>query len=271
MVKALRLMCILAHPDDESLGTGGILAKYAQEGVETYLVTATRGEHGWTGDMTTYPGPEQLGQRREAELNAAAAVLRIKQVDFLDYIDGKLDQANAIEAVAQIVRLIRRIQPHVVVTFGPDGGYGHPDHIAISQFTTAAILCAADPSYTQIQGEGSYRISKLYYYTLGKEQIKVYQETFGELSIDVDGKLRDASGWQPWTITTHIDTEDYWQTVWQAVCCHRSQLVNFQSLEQQPAETHKKLWGHQTFYRALSLVNGGRIVETDLFDGLRND
>ena len=154
---------------------------------------------------------------------------------------------------------------------GPDGGYGHPDHIAISQFTTAAILCAADPSYTQIQGEGSYRISKLYYYTLGKEQIKVYQETFGELSIDVDGKLRDASGWQPWTITTHIDTEDYWQTVWQAVCCHRSQLVNFQSLEQQPAETHKKLWGHQTFYRALSLVNGGRIVETDLFDGLRND
>jgi len=271
MVKALRLMCILAHPDDESLGTGGILAKYAQEGVETYLVTATRGEHGWAGDMTTYPGPEQLGQRREAELNAAAAVLRIKQVDFLDYIDGKLDQANAIEAVAQIVRLIRRIQPHVVVTFGPDGGYGHPDHIAISQFTTAAILCAADPSYTQIQGEGSYRISKLYYYTLGKEQIKVYQETFGELSIDVDGKLRDASGWQPWTITTHIDTEDYWQTVWQAVCCHRSQLVNFQSLEQQPAETHKKLWGHQTFYRALSLVNGGRKVETDLFDGLRND
>jgi hypothetical protein len=55
------------------------------------------------------------------------------------------------------------------------------------------------------------------------------------------------------------------------VRCHQSQLVNFQFLEQQPAETHKRLWGHQTFYRALSLVNGGRKVETDLFDGLRND
>lgn len=78
MVKALRLMCILAHPDDESMGTGGILAKYAQEGVETYLVTATRGEHGWSGDITTYPGPKQFGQQREAELKAAAAILCIK-------------------------------------------------------------------------------------------------------------------------------------------------------------------------------------------------
>jgi len=271
VVEKLRLMCILAHPDDESLGTGGIIAKYAQEGVETYLVTATRGEHGWPADMATYPGPEQLGQRREAELNAAAAVLGIHQVDFLDYIDGELDQANATEAVAQIVRLIRHIQPHVVVTFGPDGGYGHPDHIAISQFTTAAILCAADTSYTRIRGDKPYRVSKLYYYTMGKEQIKVYQEIFGKLSIDVDGKARDAFGWEPWAITTHIDTKDHWQVVWQAVRCHQSQLANFQILEQKPAETHKQLWGHQTFYRALSLVNGGRKVETDLFDGLRND
>jgi LmbE family N-acetylglucosaminyl deacetylase len=224
-----------------------------------------------TADKATYPRPEQLGQRRETERNASATVLGIKQVDFLDYIDGELDRANAAEAVAQIVRLIRRIQPHVVVTFGPDGGYGHPDHIAISQFTTAAILCAADTSYARIQGDKPYRVSKLYYYMLGKEQIKIYQEAMGELSIDVDGKSREAFGWEPWAITTHIDTKDYWQIVWQAVRCHQSQLVNFQLLEQQPAETHKQLWGHQTFYRLLSLVNGGRKVETDLFDGLRND
>jgi LmbE family N-acetylglucosaminyl deacetylase len=253
------------------MGTGGILAKYAQEGVETYLVTATRGEHGWPHGVATYPDPEQLGQRREAELNAAAAVLGIQQVHFLDYTDGELDQAKSTNIVADIVRLVRRVQPQVVVTFGPDGGYGHPDHIAISQFTTAAVLCAADPSYTRLQSDGPCRVSKLYYFTLSKERLKVFQETFGELGIDVDGKPRRASGWEPWAITTRIDTETYWRTVWQAVRCHQSQLVNLQSLEEQPAETHKQLWGHQTFYRALSLVNGGRKVETDLFDGLRND
>lgn len=67
MVNTLKLMCILAHPDDESLGNGGILAKYAAEGVETYLVTATRGERGWFGNESDYPGLEALGKRREAE------------------------------------------------------------------------------------------------------------------------------------------------------------------------------------------------------------
>src|SRR5215471_6453436 len=87
MTNHLRLMCVLAHPDDESLGNGGILAKYAAEGIETYLVTATRGERGWFGDERDYPGSEALGKRRQAELLAAASVLGIRQVEFLDYID----------------------------------------------------------------------------------------------------------------------------------------------------------------------------------------
>ena len=78
MTNKLKLMCILAHPDDESLGNGGILAKYAAEGVETYLVTATRGERGWFGDESDYPGLEALGKIREAELLAAARALGIR-------------------------------------------------------------------------------------------------------------------------------------------------------------------------------------------------
>src|SRR5215469_8599914 len=134
MTDHLKLMCVLAHPDDESLGNGGILAKYAAEGVETYLVTATRGERGWFGPDEEYPGLQVLGQRREKELRASAQVLGIRRVEFLDYIDGDLDQAPPAEVVAKIVGQIRRVKPDVVVTFGPDGGYGHPDHIAISQF-----------------------------------------------------------------------------------------------------------------------------------------
>src|SRR5690242_1953273 len=119
MPEQLRLMCVLAHPDDESLGTGGILAKYAAEGVATYLVTATRGERGWFGAEQEYPGPHALGKIREAELLAAAHVLGLREVQFLNYIDGDLDQADPAEAVARIVAQLRRIQPHLVVTFDP--------------------------------------------------------------------------------------------------------------------------------------------------------
>src|SRR5260370_30329921 len=90
MADTLKLMAVLAHPDDESLGVGGILAKYAAEGIETSLVTATRGERGWFGDEQAYPGLEALGQIREAELRAAAEVLVIRSVNFLDYIHGQL-------------------------------------------------------------------------------------------------------------------------------------------------------------------------------------
>src|SRR5574341_1465404 len=140
MTGALKLMCVLAHPDDECLGTGGILARYEAEGVETYLVTATRGEHGWWGEEKDYPGPEALGQIREAELRASAQALGLREVNLLDYLDGALDQAGPAQAIAKIVGHLRRVRPHVVVTFGPEGAYGHPDHIAISQFTSAAIV-----------------------------------------------------------------------------------------------------------------------------------
>jgi LmbE family N-acetylglucosaminyl deacetylase len=131
MSNNLRLLAVLAHPDDESLGNGGMLARYAAEGVETYLITATRGEQGWFGDPAANPGPEALGRIRETELRAAVRVLGIREVTFLDYLDGELDLADRDEVVAKIAAEVRRIQPDVVVTFDPAGLYGHPDHIAI--------------------------------------------------------------------------------------------------------------------------------------------
>ncbi|MEJ2082998.1 MAG: PIG-L family deacetylase, partial [Acidobacteriota bacterium] len=139
MTEGLRLMCVLAHPDDESLGMGGTLAKYAAEGVETFLVTATRGERGRYGDLPDRPSLEEVGVIREGELRAAARVLGIREVSLLGYLDGDLDQMSPEEVIRRIAYEIRRLRPHVVVTFGPDGAYGHPDHIAISQFTTAAL------------------------------------------------------------------------------------------------------------------------------------
>src|SRR3954447_21564045 len=103
-------MAVLAHPDDESLGLGGTLARYANEGVQTFLVTATRGENGRHGASRS-ASPQQLGRVREAELLAASQVLAISDVHFLDYLDGALDGVDALEAVHKIASHIRRVRP----------------------------------------------------------------------------------------------------------------------------------------------------------------
>lgn len=263
----LRLMCILAHPDDESLGLGGTLAHYAEEGVATYLVTATRGERGWFGDAAAYPGPEALGRLREAELYAAAATLGIREVAFLDYIDGELDRAEPPEAIGKLVAQLRRVRPQVVVTFDPHGYYGHPDHVAISQLAAAALLAAADSGYAA-PGE-PHRAAKLYYLAPTAAAIAAYQAAFGDLVMRVGGVERRAVAWADWAITTRIDTAAYWRQVWSAVACHRSQLPGYEALRGLPDEHHRALWGAQTFYRAVSTVGVGRELERDLFAGLR--
>jgi LmbE family N-acetylglucosaminyl deacetylase len=269
MANELKLMCVLAHPDDESLGNGGMLAKYAAEGVKTYLVTATRGERGWFGNEQEYPGLEELGKTRENELLDAAEVLDIRYVDFLDYIDGDLDQAHPAEAIAKIVGHLRHVRPDVVVTFGPYGGYGHPDHVAISQFTTAAIMEAANPDSSYYRNMAPHRVSKFYYMAETEDQFAVYQSAFGELVMDIDGVKRGMVTWPAWAVTTRIDTWKYWRTVSHAISCHRTQLPAYYKLEQLSEEHRKILWGSQEYYRVFSLVNGGRQVETDIFEGLR--
>ncbi len=270
MSSPLKLMCVLAHPDDESLGVGGTLARYAAEGVETYVVCATRGERGRFGDAVDRPAPAIVGAAREKELRAAAQVLGVREVHFLDYLDADLDKADAREAIAMIVAHIRRVRPQVIVTFGQDGGYGHPDHIAISQLTGAAIVCAADSDYQSAGGTTKHhRVDKLYYMAWTYGKWKAYTEAFRDLKITVDGVDRRAIPWPKWEITTVIDTEKYWESVWQAVLCHKTQLTIYEKLAQLSEASHRELWGAQEFYRVFSTVNGGRTKETDLFAGLR--
>lgn len=264
----LRLMCVLAHPDDESLGMGGTLAKYAREGIQTHLVTATRGERGRFGDAPVRPELRVVGETREAELRAAAKELGIRSVDFLDYIDGDLDRVNPGEVQAKIAGHIRRIRPHVVATFGPEGAYGHPDHIAISQFAGAAIVLAADSRWNE-SGDPPHRVSKFYYIAWGKAKWDAYQAALKKLVSNVDGVERQVVPWADWAITTVIDTPGVWPIVWRAVSCHRTQMSIYVKLEHLPEEHHRALWEKQEYYRVFSSVNGGRKMETDLFDGLR--
>jgi LmbE family N-acetylglucosaminyl deacetylase len=261
-------MCVLAHPDDETLGLGPILARSAAEGVETSVVTATRGERGWQGAEADNPGEAALGQLREGELRAACTVLGVKHLHFLDYIDGDLDQADPREAIARIVRYIRRDRPHVVITFGPEGAYGHPDHIAISQFTMSACVAAADASYGS-DGLPPHQVAKLYFMADDQVLIDTYISLFGDIVMPVDGVLRRAAPYPDWAVTTRVPTLDYWEVAWRAARCHRSQLPGDDVLDQIPEPVNHLVWGQQRLYRAYSLVNGGRQLETDVFEGLR--
>jgi LmbE family N-acetylglucosaminyl deacetylase len=264
----LKLLAILAHPDDESMGVGGTLAKYASEGVETHLVCATRGEAGWFGQPDEFPGPFALGQIRERELYAAADVLGIRSIRFLDECDGALDRAQPARVVSRIVRQIREVRPDVVVTFGPDGAYGHPDHIAISQLALAAVVSAADSAYRPDLG-AAHRVSKLYYLADTDQFFEIYASCIGPMSMTVDGVQRLGVGWEDWMVTTRIDADAYWETAWRAFLCHVTQWGGYRPLEPLLAEHHATIMGVRTFYRAFSLVNGGRALETDLFEGLR--
>jgi LmbE family N-acetylglucosaminyl deacetylase len=268
-------MAVLAHPDDESLGVGGTIAKYAAEGVDVFLVTATRGDggrfHGHRRGDERHPGQLALGHIRETELRAAASVLGVREVSVLGYPDQHLDRADPHEAIGRIATQLRRVRPDVVVTFGPDGAYGHPDHIAISQFTTAAVVAAADAAFAVESDAAAARphsVSKLYYLAWPESTWGAYQSAVRTLSATVDGVERHATSWPDWAITTMIDTSEVWPTVWQAVSCHESQLAAYERLRDLTPEHHRALWGRQSFYRAFSIVNGGRARETDLFEGV---
>jgi LmbE family N-acetylglucosaminyl deacetylase len=268
-------MAVLAHPDDESLGVGGTLAKYASEGVEVFLLTATRGDGGrYRGLPQTdpgHPGRSALAGIREQELRAAASVLGIREVALLDYHDQHLDRADPREAVPAIAAHLRRVRPDVVLTFGPDGAYGHPDHVAISQFATAAAVAAADPSFEGpvLDGQPAHTVRKLYYIAWPQSTWAAYEAAFKKLASMVDGVERQAVPWPEWAITTALDTRAFSAIAWRAVSCHESQVAAYERLRDLPDHHRDMIWGRQSFYRVFSTVNAGRTQESDLFEGIR--
>jgi LmbE family N-acetylglucosaminyl deacetylase len=266
----LRLACIAAHPDDESLGFGGTLARYASEGVEVSLVVGTRGERGRYGDGSEpHPGPDELGRIREAELRAAAEALGVRHVRLLGYRDGELDAAEPVEAANRIAGYLRELRPHVLLTFDPFGVYGHPDHIAISQLAIAGALRAAASGPVDGGPNVSHRVHKAYYRAWSPVARQRFENAFKPLQSKVDGEVRASFDWPGWSVTTVVPAYDHWEKVWSAVCCHRSQMAQYGPLNELRPEDHREIWGSQEYYRVFSLVNGGRTRENDLFEGLR--
>lgn len=176
------LLAVLAHPDDETFGMGGTLAFYARQGVKVYLVCATRGEVGEM-DPQYLEGFHSVEERRVDELRCAAQKLGLEKVFFLNYRDSgmpgspdnvhprALAAAPQEKVVRDVVHYIRLVQPQVVLTFDPIGGYRHPDHIAIQQAAAVAFHRAGDPNFNY--GDWPpYAPQKLYFHTMPRGFIK---------------------------------------------------------------------------------------------------
>ncbi len=177
------LLAVFAHPDDESFGPGGTLARYAASGVAVHLICATGGEEG-TVDPALLNGYDSVAALRRAELLRAAEALGLTSVTLLGYRDSGMPGAESNQhpaalvqqpreqVVGQLVRLMRQLRPQVVITFDPIGGYRHPDHIAIHEATVAAFHAAGDPAAFPEAGP-AYTPQKLYYTTFSRRLLRL--------------------------------------------------------------------------------------------------
>lgn len=177
------LLAVLAHPDDETFGTGGTLAYYASIGVEVHLVCATRGEAGDV-DPEMMRGFSSVSELREHELTGAAKALGLTAVHMLDYRDSGMEgspdnqhpralaAADLDEVAGKVVRYIRELKPQVVITFDPIGGYRHPDHIAIHKAAVKAFYAAGDPAQYP-DSLPAYQPQKLYYNTFPRSFLRM--------------------------------------------------------------------------------------------------
>jgi LmbE family N-acetylglucosaminyl deacetylase len=265
------LMAVFAHPDDEAFGTGGTLARYAAEGCDVYLVTATRGEAG----EITGPGlaiPANLPQVREEELRCACQVYGIHPPRFLDYVDGQLTIVHQGQAVGKLVRLIRELRPQVIITFGPDGIYGHYDHIAVHRWATIAVELATDPDCFPDPRAGhcvQHRVSKVYFVALPEEQVAAMSEGGKPAAVMMDGVPFPFVGRGPDEITTVIDVSDYAEAKLRGIRCHATQVEPHSPFTETPDEVLRQPWfRREHFVLARSTVGWPEQVETDLFAGL---
>jgi len=180
-----------------------------------------------------------------------------------------VDQADPEEIIGKLVSHIRRIKPQVVVSFGPEGAYGHPDHIALSQFTNGGLVCAADRNFVDVNVQSPHRVLKFYYMVDSLDIVGAANAAFGGISMDVDGVTRHHVGWEDWQITTRLDNREHLDKVQKAIHCHKSQLPGYGPIAEWSLAELEPIFGTGSFYRAFSLVNGGRKTENDLFEGLR--
>ncbi len=268
----LTLMAVHAHPDDEALGTGGILALYADEGVRTVLVTCTNGELGDApgGIKPGEPGHDEavVVPLRLQELEASSKVLGVSHLELLGYHDSGMEgwpqnvapgafwQTPVAEAGHRLADLMEKYQPQVVVTYDENGFYGHPDHIQANRITLAAIAESKVPA-------------KLYYTAVARSAIKGMGDLLAEAGIESPAEIEESPdfGTPDELITTTVDCRSVADRKFASLAAHASQSENIFFLKM--GEEHfATMMGTESFVRAQDST-GAPTPEDDLFAGLR--
>jgi len=245
----LKLLCVTAHPDDEAGAFGGTLLLYHERGVETSVVCLTAGTAARNrGAART---DDELAALRRTELAASCKLLNVSHCEALDYPDSKLDRADLYQVVGDIVSRIRQIRPHVVLTFGPDGGLtGHLDHAMAGVFATVAFEWAGRPDrYPEQleQGLTPHRAQKLYYVT-------------------ADLVLPDRQPISPPPVTARIEIgKERFEKKAQAFQQHTTQKPLFERVKQNLGE---RLGTSEMYHLAATRDPREAKFETDLFDGV---
>ena len=216
------LLVVFAHPDDETFRSGGTLALLRGAEVRVHLLTATRGEAGSCGDppLCTL---EALPAQRERELRCACAALGIAPPHLLDYINGHLAGADPEVVTAQILAAIGETGAHVLLSFGPDGLSGHPDHLAIGR-------CAA------VAFHRAEKVAALY-------TVAVPASLADALDLRQLQAVPDAD------IALAVDVSAAWEAKLAAMRCHATQLAS-SPLMQAPVERQRRFFGTEHFVRA---------------------
>jgi LmbE family N-acetylglucosaminyl deacetylase len=276
MAETLTLMAVHAHPDDEASSTGGVLARYADEGVRTILITCTNGEFG-DGPGGVKPGQDghdeaTVAQTRLAELRESAKILGVTELETLGYHDSGMpdwdykDRPDAFcnvpeaEVAARIGILIERYRPQVVITYDDKGAYQHPDHVHASKAAAAAVTASGIPAKLYLTAMRRSDWRKVW------EALREQGEDvpdFSSVSPEVQRQMDEAEA----HITTRVDIRPVMERKRDALLAHASQISEswFSKI---PPEVAEQAFGHESFIRARD-TTGAPVPEDDLFAGLR--
>jgi mycothiol S-conjugate amidase len=287
VAEQLRLVCVHAHPDDESSKGAATMVKYVREGVDVLVVTLTDGSRGSVLNpaMDRPEVQDNITEVRAAEMDRARQILGVRQV-FMGWADSGLPEGDPLpplpdgcfavgdleEQTGALVELFRKERPHVVTTYDENGGYPHPDHIRCHEVTMAAFEAAGDPDRFPEAGE-PWQPLKLYYnHTFHKDRLVALhtmmtehdiESPYGEWLANWVDKPEDAE-----RLTTSVPCAEYFATRDEALIAHATQVDPAGRWFACPIELQQQAWPTEDFQLARTHVET-TLPESDLFAGLR--
>ena len=263
---ALKLATVLAHPDDETFGTGGTLIRYARDGIEVHSLCLTQGEKGWAGVDDKIVPRELVGPTRAQELAEAGRRMGLASVTCLRYPDGGLADVNEEWVVRDIVRWLRLVRPEVVIIWGPDGGYGHPDHIAAGERALKAIELAGVQRHEPELG-AHWHAKRCYRFVASAELIDRLSSLMPAFAQYIETLAVKPERWTRDRLGAVIDIGAVLDAKVHAMDAHQTQAPDLRMWETARAKL-PEIFTDETFIREYP-EPGGPPLETDLFAGLR--